>query len=266
MLISCLICELVSQVVQKGRWALERLRAWHSCTEIRVCKHLYLEKYRILYCIHALKHFSISEYFLPFSPSLTRRSYLSLLKACQILLREVSGLIDAAWLLRRPSYSVFRAIILLPSFPWQMEDGLLAVFLSLVLSATVHAPKTNRTDALYPWDEGRVEGNESHRALRGFSDPGCSLPWRSHLRWGAVAEWIIDHKGLEEPVWSLSAGSTLLSNLLSDSLFNFLPDWPSLYQLLHDRDWGMRRRLYVGAAENTLWTFSRSVCIAEHVV
>lgn len=108
---------------------------------------------------HALRaskeHFSISEYFLPFSPSLTRRGYLALPKACQILLREVSDLIDAAGLVRRPSYSLFRAIILLPSLPWQMEDGLLAVFLSLaskppVLSATVHAPKTNRTDALYP--------------------------------------------------------------------------------------------------------------------
>lgn len=81
---------------------------------------------------HALRaskgHFSISEYFLPFSPSLTRRGYLSLPKACQILLREVSDLIDGAGLVRRPSYSLFRAIILLPSLPWQIEDGLLALF------------------------------------------------------------------------------------------------------------------------------------------
>lgn len=80
---------------------------------------------------HALKAskgcFGISEYFLPFSPSLTRRGYLSLPKACQILLREVSDLIDGAGLVRRPSYSLFRAIILLPSLPWQMEDGWLAL-------------------------------------------------------------------------------------------------------------------------------------------
>ncbi len=71
--------------------------------------------------------FRISEYFLSFSPSLTRRGYLSLPKACQILLREVSDLIDGAGLVRHPSYSLFRAIILLPSLPWQMEDGWLAL-------------------------------------------------------------------------------------------------------------------------------------------
>lgn len=80
---------------------------------------------------HALRAskgcFGISEYFLPFSPSLTRRGYRSLPKACQILLREVSDLIDGSGLVCRPSYSLFRAIILLPSLPWQMEDGLLAL-------------------------------------------------------------------------------------------------------------------------------------------
>lgn len=203
---------------------------------------------------HALRaskgHFSISEYFLPFSPSLTRRGYLSLPKACQILLREVSDLIDGAGLVRRPSYSLFRAIISLPSLPWQMEDGLLALFYIFkscfqALHPLFHLPcPKKQTEQMHsikrvPWHEGKVGENESQRALRGFSDPGCSLPWRSNLRWGAEAEWILDHKGLEEPVWSLLAGYTLLSIVLSDSPLNFLPACPSLYRSLHDRDWGM---------------------------
>lgn len=226
--------------------------------------------------------FSISEYFLPFSPSLTRRGYLSLPKACQVLLREVSDLIDGAGLVPRPSYSLFRTIISLPSLPRQMEDGLLALNHVLLLSPPSSLPppmpplqkkkknKQNRCTPSREFREMKVKNgrNESHRAPRGFSDPGCSLPWRSHLRWGAEAEWILDHEGLEEPVWCLAAGSIPSLHLalrlclqFSASRANFVPiiAWAALGDeagvVLRCCDW------YKSIAEHALMTFAVNLFI-----
>lgn len=189
--------------------------------------------------------FGISEYFLPFSPSLTRRGYLSLLKACQILLREVSDLIDGAGLVCRPSYSLFRAIILLPSLPWQMEDGLLAlsyVFKPSVLSATFHAPKTSRTDALHPessmrwryeWGKRVPEDTEGLFWSGLLSSLEISFEVRS---WGWMNPWPqgIRRACVKSLIW-------LYPSLHLVSPFNFLPAWPSLYtnhRMSRTEGWG----------------------------
>ncbi len=143
------------------------------------------------------------------------------------------------------------------------------LFLSLaskpsVLSATFHAPKTSRTDALYPessmrwrygWRKRVSEGTEGLFWSGLLSSLEISFEVRS---WGWMDLWPqgIRRACAKSFIWL----STLLSILLSVYPFNFLPAWPSLYQSSHEQDWAMRRMLYVGTAEINVESGQKCVC------